>query len=76
MYNETKKLHLIEQLLKIDDYVVLDEVDTIISKNTIPVSTGRRSFSGFAGMMTDEEANEFEKIINDGCEQIYPDDWK
>ena len=30
----------------------------------------------FAGMLSDAEADELEKIIEEGCEQIHPDDWK
>ncbi len=75
MYSEAKKLHLIEEILKIENDTILDEVETVITRG-MHNSGKRKSFKDFAGMMTDSEANEFEKIINEGCEQIHPDDWK
>lgn len=73
MYGDARKIHLIEQILKTENDSVLNEVESILSKST-PMS--RRSFKDFAGMMTEKEANELEKIIEEGCEQIHPDDWK
>jgi hypothetical protein len=75
MYGEAKKLHLIEEILKIENEAVLVEVETVINRSKLhPV--GRRNFNEFAGMLSDEEASELEKIIEEGCEQIHPDDWK
>jgi len=52
----------------------------MVSQNVIPPENmdipARRSFKDFAGMMSDDEANEIDKIIEEGCEQIHPDDWK
>lgn len=75
MYGEAKKLHLIEELLKVENDAVLSEVEHILLKNKL-VKQERKKFTDFAGMMTDEEADELEKIIKEGCEQIHPDDWK
>jgi hypothetical protein len=75
MYGEAKKLHLIEEILKIEDEAVLAEVETVITRNKIH-AVNRRSFKDFAGIMSDEEAGELERIIEEGCEQIHPDDWK
>ena len=75
MYGEAKKLHLIEEILKIENDEVLAEVEAVIAKNQMH-AVKRRSFRDFAGLMTDEEANELEKIIEEGCETINPDDWK
>lgn len=75
MYGEAKKLHLIEEILKIENEAVLEEVETVIAKSKLH-AVGRRNFNDFAGMLSDEEADELEKIIEEGCEQIHPDDWK
>ncbi|NII26989.1 hypothetical protein HB364_18000 [Pseudoflavitalea sp. X16] len=75
MYGEAKKLHLIEEILKIENEAVLEAVEAVISKSKLH-AVGRRSFKDFAGTMSDEDANELEKIIEEGCEQIHPDDWK
>lgn len=76
MSAEAKKLHLIEEILKIDNDAVLEEVETLLNRSKLHIVNGRRSFTSFAGMLNDEEANELERIINEGCEQIFPDEWK
>jgi hypothetical protein len=75
MYGEAKKLHLIEEILKIENDSVLDEVENVISKSKLH-AIGRKSFKEFSGIWTAEEADEIKKIIEDSCEQINPDDWK
>ncbi len=64
MYGESKKLHLIEEILKIEDENILNEVETVLAKGKIVAIPGRKSFKDFAGLMSDAEANEFEQIIN------------
>ena len=75
MYGEAKKLHLIEEILKIENDALLAEVETVITKGKMHAIT-RRSFKEFSGTMSDAEVDELGKIIEDGCEQIRPDDWK
>jgi len=75
MYTEAKKLHLIEELLKVDNDSVLDELEKILtqSKDQLPRSN---NFQDFASSLTIEEVDELEQNINEGCEQINEDDWK
>jgi hypothetical protein len=75
MCGEAKKLHLIEEILKIESNAVLEEVESVINKSKLQ-SVRRRSFKSFAGSLSDQEVDELEKIIEEGCEQIHPDDWK
>ncbi|RFM27937.1 hypothetical protein [Deminuibacter soli] len=75
MHGEAKKLHLIEEILKIENDALLAEVETVIARSKL-YTVKRRSFKDFAGMMTDSEVTELEKIIEEGCEQINEDDWK
>ena len=75
MNGEAKKLHLIEEILKIESEVVLAEVETVITKNKLH-AVKRDSFTSFSGMMSDEEVNQIEKSIEEGCEIINPNDWK
>ena len=75
MYGEAKKLHLIEEILKIENEALLDEVEIVISKNKLYVSD-KKNIKDFAGIWTKEEADEMTRIIEEGCEQIDPDDWK
>lgn len=75
MYGEAKKLHLIEEILKIENDAVLDEVNSVISKSKLrPVE--RRSFKEFSGIWSAAEADEMKRIIEESFEQINPDDWK
>ncbi|MGZ3839607.1 MAG: hypothetical protein ACXVMS_10460 [Flavisolibacter sp.] len=74
MQGEARKLHLIEEILKIDDEAVLAEMETLISNKMYAVKG--RSFADFAGIWSAEEADEMKRIIEESCEQINPDDWK
>ena len=76
MYGEAKKLHLIEEILKIEDEKILNEVETVITRGRIVNIQGKKSFKDFAGLMSEKEVNDLGEIIEEGCEQIYPDDWK
>jgi hypothetical protein len=75
MYGEAKKLHLIEEILKIENEAVLTEVETVIANSKLR-AVSRKSFKDLVGIWTEEEADEMKRIIEEGCEQINPDDWK
>lgn len=75
MYGEARKLHLIEEILKVDDDNVLLQVESLLAVN----KAGEEhtiNFDRFAGMLTDEEVDALEKTIENGCETINPNDWK
>jgi hypothetical protein len=76
MYGEARKLHLIEEILKIENDSLLDEVESLITKGKVMELTNKRSFGDFVGSLTDAEAAEIKNTIEDSCEQINPDDWK
>jgi len=75
MYAEAKKLHLIEELLKVESDTLLAELETVLakSKTSLPRS---KSFRDFKSTLTLEEVNELERNIEEGCEQMNEDDWK
>lgn len=75
MYGDAKKIHLIEEILKIDNDLLLDEVEKVISKNNSQ-SASDKSFKDFAGIWTAEEAEDMKRIIEETCEQINPGHWK
>jgi len=75
MDEEARKLRIIAKLEKIHNDAILQELENVIDKNTVPIGE-KKSFAEFAGTLTDEEANEWLKNIEEGCEQINPDDWK
>jgi len=62
-----------EQVSKIQDIALLNALKTLLGSK-LPFQK-RQSFRDFA-VLTDEEATEFENIIETGCEKINPDDWK
>jgi hypothetical protein len=75
MYAEAKKLHLIEELLKVESDSILAEVETVLAKSHVKLPRSK-SFQGFAGSLTLAEVNELERNIDEGCEKINDDDWK
>ena len=74
MYAEAKKLHIIEEILKVENDTVLAELESVLTKSKVPSKP--RSFRDFVGVLSDEELEAFERNINEGCEQINEDDWK
>ncbi len=75
MYGEAKKLHLIEEILKVENDEILSEVETLLANSKLR-AIGRKDFNDFSGLLTNTEADEFEKIIKEGCETININDWK
>ena len=75
MTADTKKLHLIEELLKIEGDTILTEVEMVLTKakSKLPRSKG---FQDFSGILSLEEVNELERNIEEGCEQMNENDRK
>lgn len=73
MNGEAKKLQLIKKLLMVSDAAVLEQVDAVLSRK---MQKERESFKNFAGKIEDKDLVELEQIIEQGCGQINPDDWK
>ena len=73
MYPEAKKLHLIKEVLKISNEKTLIALENFIKKAK---KEKGNAFKDFSGIWSAEEANEIERAINEGCEQINPNDWK
>ena len=74
MYTEAKKLHIIEEVLKVDNDAVLAELENVLSNSNSLKS--KKAFSGFHSDLSLDEVNEMERNIKEGCEQINEDDWK
>lgn len=75
MNGEARKLHLIEEILKIENDAVLQEVESVISRSKLQAVPGK-GIEDYVGIWTNEEAEEMKRIIEESCEQINPDDWK
>jgi hypothetical protein len=77
MYTEAKKLHIIEEILKINNNDTLSALEKFLKNSTKePRLKEKFRFSEFSGVWSKEEANEIERIIEESCENINPDDWK
>lgn len=75
MHGEARKLYLIEALLRENNDAVLNEVEIALSKSALK-AVPRKIFTELTNNISKEEAEELENIIDEGCEQINPDDWK
>ena len=67
IYTESKKLRLIEFLIKENDATVLKKVENILAASSDKPSP---KFVNFSNKLNNEELEAFEKNIEDGCEQI------
>lgn len=77
MYSEAKKLHIIEEVLKIDNEAALVALENFMKISERGSSTEKiNNFSSFSGIWSKDEAEEIERIIAESCETINPDDWK
>lgn len=76
MYSEARKMHLIEQVINVKNEAVLIELESVLRKASNANAQPRLSAHDFVGLWDKEEAESIEKAIEDGCEQINPDDWK
>lgn len=77
MYTDSKKIHLIEEMLKVGDQAVLKEIESVLKKSKKrPGIKKTLSAHDFAGAWSKKDAALIEKAIEQTCEQIHPDDWK
>lgn len=73
IYTESKKLNLISFLIKETNEDVLKKVEKILMASPTAPS---EKFAKFSNKLSTKELEEFEKNIEDGCEQINENDWK
>ncbi len=76
MFSEARKLHLIEEVLKINNERTLTALENLVKKAPKKKTVATNPIMEFAGIWSNEEADEISAIITDACEQINPDDWK
>ncbi len=75
MYADSRKIHIIEAVLKTDDDKTLSQLEQVIQQS--PHKNEKKiSAHNFVGILSKEDAELMEKAIEEGCEQIHPDDWK
>jgi hypothetical protein len=75
MFTEARKLHLIEDVLKLQSEEALVAIERILK--SVPTEKPKRpSARELAGIISKEDIALMEKAIEEGCEQVNPDDWK
>lgn len=76
MYSEARKLRLMEKVLGIKNDQILDELESFLENLNPKKISKRPSAHDLSGIWSKEDAHLIEKAIEEGCEQINPDDWK
>lgn len=77
MYTEARKIHLIEEVLKVKNEAILIELESVIEKSKKRAEKEKKpSIYDFVGILTKKEANEMRKAIEETSEIINPEDWK
>lgn len=74
MYTDSRKINIIESVLKTNDEKTLSALEQVIEKSEKTVK--KKSASAFVGIWKKEDAETIEKAIEESCGQIHPDDWK
>jgi hypothetical protein len=75
MYRETQKIHIIEEVLKVDNAATLNELETFF-KRSKKSKSAKKSIYDFVGVLSDKDAEKMKKAIKETCEIINEEDWK
>jgi hypothetical protein len=76
MYSDSKKIQLIEEVLRLDNSVVLKELESILKKSRKAVVAKKGRAHDLLGQWSKSDGALIEKAIADGCEQIHADEWR
>jgi len=76
MHIETRKLHLIEEMLKVKSEATLSALEKLLKDTNNKTVKKTPSLKYFSGIWSKDEAEEMERIIAESCETIHPNDWK
>ncbi len=74
MYSEARKIHVIEEVLKVKNEAVLIAIENVLL--SAKADNKSKSIVDFSGTITREEADEMMKAIEETCEVINEEDWK
>ncbi len=75
MYAESRKIQLIEEVLKVNNDHLLTELETVL-KNGRKAKSNKLSLNDFVGVLSKKNATELRKVIKETAETINADDWK
>ena len=78
MYTEARKIHLIEEVLKVNNEATLVRLEDALKglKKNAKDKKMKPSIYDFVGIFSKKETNEMRIAIGETCEKINPDDWK
>jgi hypothetical protein len=75
MHTIERKIHLIEEVLKVKNTSTLDALELALKKSN--KSKGKKSsIYDFVGIITKEESRQIKKAIKETAETINADDWR
>ena len=75
MFTESRKIHLLEEVLKEKDEATLIALESVLKKSRGKASVVT-SIYDFVGILTPKEADTLKRAIAETCETIDADDWK
>jgi UDP-glucose 6-dehydrogenase len=75
MYAEKRKMHLIEEVLKVNNNDTLTALETVLKKSKTSKEK-KLSIYDFVGILTKKETSDIRKAIKESAETINADDWK
>jgi hypothetical protein len=76
MVSETRKIHVLEKILKVKSDAILIEIESILNNYDSGIKEKKISIYDFVGFISKNEANEMKQAIAEVCENIDENDWK
>ncbi len=76
MYSEARKLHLIEEMLKVKSESIWIALENVLKKNAAEITNEKSNIYDFVGILSDKEAKAMNEAIAEACETINENDWK
>lgn len=77
MYTEARKIHLIEQVLKVNSEELLVQLESVFAKSQRQVVKEKKvSIYDFVGVLSQKEIGQMKQAIEETSETVHPDDWK
>jgi len=75
MVSEARKLHVIEEILKIKSDKLMAELEMVLKKRPV-AKKSKLTVHDFVGIISEDEAADMKKAIAETCETIDEDAWK
>ena len=71
----TRKLHFIQEILTLSNEKVIEKLEGLLRKEQSREEK-RPSVYDLLGVISEEEAEQMKKEIEESCENIHEEDWK